>query len=435
MSTTIETLSSLERRLHMSLPAADIDKQVGDRIKKLATTFRMPGFRPGKVPLKLVAAQYAGQVRGEVLGDAVQKAFSEAVQGGKLRVAGYPKIEPKTGGASDQLEFSASFEVYPEISLGDITAQRIERRSLLVGDAEIDRTIESLRKQRATYESAARAAQTGDRVTVDFSGKVDGVEFAGGSGKDMVFTLGEKKMLPEFESGVTGRSAGEATSFPVTFPADYHSKDVAGKTATFEVTLTKVEAPRLPEVDGELAKQFGVADGDVTKMRGEIKENVEREVTQRLASMTKQKVMQSLIDSTKVEVPNALVELEQDRMVDNARADLTARGMKNVESMPIDKAMFKDQATRRVTLGLIVGEVIKQHELAAKPEQVRKLVEAHASTYEQPFEVIKWVYSQPQRLSEFEGLAVEENVVSWVLAKARVEDQPIGFDELMGVAS
>lgn len=437
MTSTIETVSSLERRLNMAVPRADIDKQVGERLKRLANTVRMPGFRPGKVPLKLVAQQYEGQVRGEVIGDVVQKAFTDAVQGQNLRVAGYPRIEPKEGAApgAESLEFSALFEIYPEVALGDIGAAKLERRSAAVTDAEIDRTLDSLRKQRATYSDAGRPAQSGDRVTVDFVGKIDGVEFEGGKGEGMAFVIGERRMLPEFEQGVTGRSVGESTQFPLTFPPDYHGKDVAGKTAYFDVTVAKVEAPQLPVIDAEFAKSLGVPDGDTAKMRAEIRDNVEREVRQRLAAMNKQKVMQALLDSTQVELPKSLVEMEQDRLVENARNDLAARGLKNVAEVPIDKAIFKDQAERRVSLGLIIGELIKQNQLQAKPEQVRKLVEEHARTYEQPFEVVKWVYSQPDRLAEFEGLAVEENVVNWVLGRARVEDVPIAFDELMGNAA
>ena len=436
MTNTIETVSGLERRLNMAVPRAEIDRQVGERLKRLANTVRMPGFRPGKVPLKLVAQQYEGQVRGEVIGDAVQKAFTDAVQTQNLRVAGYPKIEPKdaAGGSADAIEFSALFEIYPEVTLGDLANAGVERRTLTVGDAEIDRTIESLRKQRVTYEAVDRPSENGDRLTVDFTGRIDGVEFQGGAAKDFPVVLGEKRMLPEFEAALAGMRGGESKTFLVTFPADYHGKDVAGKTASFEVKVSKVESPRLPEVDAEFARSLGVADGDLAKMRGEIRDNVEREVRQRLASMTKQKVMQAILDSTKVELPKSLVEMEQDRMVENARADLARRGLKNVESFPIDKAIFKDQAERRVALGLVIGELIKHHSLAAKPEQVRKLVEEHARTYEQPFEVVKWVYSQPERLAEFEGLAVEENVVNWVLSKARVEAKPIAFDELMGNA-
>lgn len=433
--TNVETLSGLERRITMSVPLTQIDEQVGARLKNLARTVRMAGFRPGKVPLKVVAQQYGPQVRGEVIGDAVQKAFSSAVDAQKLRVAGYPKIERKEGGSADQLEFSATFEVYPEFALGDIGSVGLSRPTLTVGDAEVDRTIESLRKQRVTYQVVDRAAQADDQVTIDFVGTIDGVEFQGGKADDHAFVLGARRMLPEFEQNVIGAKPGESKVFPLQFPADYMGKEVAGKTAQFTVTIKKVEAPDLPAVDAAFAQSLGIADGDLAKMRAEIRENVEREVKQRLSSSTKQKVMQALLDTNKPEVPNALVEIEQSRLVDAARADLQQRGVKDVDKMPIDPSIFREQAIRRVTLGLILAEVVKQNQLSAKPEQVRKLVEDYARGFEQPFEVVKWVYSQSERLAEFEGLAVEENVVNWVLAKANVQDSPVAFEELMGSAT
>ena len=417
----------------MAVPVVEIDQQVDTRLKNLARTVRMPGFRLGKVPMKLVNQQYGPQVRGEVIGDTVQKAFSEAIQSQKLRIAGYPKIEPKTGEGqqADKMEFSATFEVYPEFALGDIATTPIERPILEVGEAEIDRTIESLRKQRARFESAERAAQSGDRATIDFVGKIDGQEFQGGSAKDFVFSIGERRMLPEFEAAVTGMSVGESKTFPLTFPSDYQGKDVAGKAAEFAVTVHKIEMPVPPVLDAEFAKSLGVSDGDLAKMRNEIKENVQREVKQRLANMLKQRVMQALLDTNKPDVPKALMEMEQARLVQSARADLQSRGLKDADKVPIDPSNFRDQALRRVSLGLILAEVVKQHHLNAKPEQVRKLVEEHARTFEQPFEVVKWVYSEPSRLAEFEGLAVESNVVEWVVSKANISDKPVVFEELM----
>ena len=433
MQPSVETLQGLERRLNMAVPVVEIDQQVDARLKNLARTVRMPGFRQGKVPMKLVTQQYGPQVRSEVVGDAVQKAFTDAVQSQKLRIAGYPKIQPKAAtGQSDQLEFSATFEIYPEFVLGDIASTPLERPVLEVGEAEIDRTIESLRKQRATFADAGRAARATDRVTIDFVGRIDGVEFQGGSATAFAFAIGERRMLPEFEAAVTGMSVAEIKVFPLTFPADYQGKDVAGKTAEFTVTVQKVEQAVLPAVDAEFAKTLGVQDGDLEKMRGEIKENVKREIRQRLSNMLKQRVMQALLDTNKPPVPNALIEMEQERLVQSARADLQQRGMKDVDKLPIDPGMFKEQALRRVNLGLILSEVVKQHGLAAKPEQVRKLVEEHARTFEQPFEVVKWVYSQPERLTEFEGLAVEANVVEWALEKAKVQEKPVVFEELMG---
>jgi trigger factor len=433
MQTSIEALSRLERRLNMAVPAEQIDREVEQRLRKLSRTVRMDGFRPGKVPLKIVAQHYGPQVRSEVIGDAVQKAFSEVIQEQKLKVAGYPRIERKEGGDEKQLTFSATFEIYPEVKLGDLAAATIQRPAHAVDDADVDRTIAILRKQRSGWEAVTRASQPGDRVTVDFTGRIDGNEFPGGRGIGMAVVLGEGRMLPDFESGLSGVSAGEHKTFPVVFPSDYPGKEVAGKTASFEVGVNKVEAPRPPAIDAEFAKSLGVADGDIAKMREEVRANVEREVRKRVESEVKQKVMQVLIDSTTLELPKSLVEIELQRMVQQARADLEARGVK-LEKLPVNPEALEAQARRRVALGLILGELVKSHDLGAKPEQVRALVTEHAQTYEQPFEVVRWVYSEPQRLSEFEGLAVELNVVGWVLERAKVEDKTISFDELMGAA-
>jgi len=434
MQTSIETLGKLERRLSMAVAAEEIEREVEQRLRKLSRTVRMDGFRPGKVPLKIVAQQYGPQIRSEVIGDAVQKAFTDVVRERNLRVAGYPRIERKEGGDEKQLAFSATFEVYPEIKLGDLAEAKIARPVHPVDDADIDRTIEILRKQRVTWDSAARPSRTGDRVTVDFLGRIDGNEFPGGKGSGMAVVLGEGRMLPDFETGLTGVQAGEQKTFPVNFPADYAGKDVAGKTAAFEIIVAKVEEPRIPELGPDFARMLGVADGDLAKMRAEVRTNVELEVKKRVEGDVKQKVMQALVDSTTLELPKSLVEIEMQRMVQQTRAELEARGVK-LEKLPIDPGALEERAKRRVALGLIVGELVREQSLGAKPEQVRALVTEHAQTYEQPFEVVRWIYSDQQRLSEFEGLAVEANVVKWVLERAKVEDQAIGFEALMGAAT
>lgn len=434
MQTNLETLGALERRLSMAVPAQDIDKEVDQRLKKLSRTVRMHGFRPGKVPMKIVSQQYGLQVRSEVIGDAVQKAFEEAVQANKLRVAGNPRIEPGKDEDATQLSFAATFEVYPEFKLGDISAVTIEKATLQVADADVDRTIEVLRKQRVSYAAADRAAQAQDKVTVDFIGRIDGVEFAGGKGTDMPVVLGEGRMLPDFEAGLTGVTAGQTKTFDVKFPDDYGNKELAGKTASFEIQVKKVEAPQLPAVDAEFAKALGVADGDLDKMRAEIRANVEREVKKRLEADIKQKAMQALIDSTPVELPKSLVQIETQRLVQSTRQDLEARGMK-MDQLPINPELFEAQAKRRVGLGLIIGELVAAKELAPKPEQIRALVEDYAQSYEQPTEMVRWLYSEQQRLAEFEGLAIEANVVAWVLNNAKVEEKAVSFDEFMNKAA
>ncbi|TSA15575.1 MAG: trigger factor [Betaproteobacteria bacterium] len=434
MQTSLENLGSLERRLNMAVAVDEIEKQVEQRLKKLSRTLRMAGFRPGKVPMKLVAQQYGPQVRSEVLGDAVQKAFGDAVREQNLKVAGYPRIEPKSGDTdAKSIEFSATFEIYPEVVVGDIGASKIERAALSVGDAEVDKTLQILRKQRQHFHQVERPAAAGDRITADFLGKIEGVEFTGGKASDFVFVLGEKQMLPEFESNALGLNAGASRTFELTFPADYHGKDVAGKTASFELTLKLVEEPHLPELDAEFARSLGVENGDLVQMRSEVKANIEREVKKRAQADLKSKVMQVLLDATKIDLPKALIEMETQRLVQAARAEMEARGMK-MEQLPINPEMFEQQAQRRVSLGLIIAELVGAHDLGAKPEQVRALVQEQAESYEQPDEVVKWIYSQPQRLSEMESVALEDNVVAWVLAHAKVEEKAVNFDEFMGKA-
>jgi len=429
----VENLGTLERRVSMALAADEIERKVDERLKKLARSVRMPGFRPGKVPLKLIAQTYGSQVRSEVLGDAVQKAFTDAVKEANLRVAGYPKIEKKDP-ASTALEFNATFEIYPEVRVGDLAGATIERPQLEVDDAAVEKTLQILRKQRTRFEPAARAARDGDRVTVDFRGTIGGEGFDGGKAENFSFTLGEGRMLPQFEAAARGMAAGEEKTFELTFPADYHGKEVAGKTASFTMTLKRIDEPRPPELDAEFAKALGVADGDLGKMRSEIRANVEREVKKRIESRTKEQALQALLAATPLEVPKALIGMEATSMAERAVADLKARGV-NPEQVPINPQAFEEAARRRVALGLVIAELARAEGLQPKPAEVRALVEQEAQSYESPAEVVKWFYMQPQRLSEMEALALETNVVKWVLTKAKVLDKPVAFDELMGAGS
>lgn len=431
MAANVKNLGTLERRLSMSVPVEEIERQVDERLKKLARNVKMPGFRPGKVPLKLVAQQYGPQVRSEVLGDAVQKTFSDAVKEQKLRVAGYPRIEKHDGGDDRALEFSATFEVYPEFKLGDVSSSIIERPQVTVDDAAVARTLEILRKQRTQFVAVTRAAQDGDRVAVDFEGTIDSVPFEGGKGTGFAFLLGEGRTLPAFEAAARGMSAGESKTFELTFPDDYQGKEVAGKAASFAIRMDKVDEPRQPALDAGFAKSLGVADGDLDKMRAEVKANVEREVHKRVEARLKGQALQTLLDATKIELPKSLVQMELQQLIERAAADLQARGVK-AEQMPLDPAAFEDSARRRVALGLIIGELARAEGLQPKPAEVRALIEQEAQGYESPAEVVKWLYMQPQRLSEMEGLALEANVVKWVLAKAQVQDKAVSFDEMMG---
>lgn len=426
--------SPLERRIDMTVPMADIEKDVAQRLKKMARNVKMPGFRPGKVPFRMVEQHYGAQARSEAIGEAVEKAFGEAVREQKLRVVGYPRIEAKEGADASLLAFSAVFEVYPDVKLNSVADRAIERPRLELGEAEVDKTLEFLRKQRTTYAETARAAEKGDRVTIDFTGRLNGEVFQGGQATDYVLVLGEGRMLPDFENGIVGLKAGEGRNFELTFPSDYPAAELAGKTVGFEVAVKGVEAPRLPAVDADFARSLGIADGDVAKMRAEIRANLENEVNKRIKARVKEQAMQALLDANPIDVPKALVEQEAESMAQAARQNLAERGV-DIKNMPVDAGWFTEQAERRVKLGLIIAEMMKEHALHARPEQVRALIDEQAQSYEQPEEVVRWYYAQPQRLAEMEALAIEENVTNWVVANARTTDKAVSFDELMGNAA
>ncbi|BBB66219.1 trigger factor [Undibacterium sp. YM2] len=444
MATAVETLDKLERRLTISFPVADVQSEVEKRLKQRARTAKAPGFRPGKVPMKMVAAQYGYQVETEVLNDKVGQAFAAAANENKLRVAGYPSIEPKSGSdvAEGSLAFDATFEVYPEITVGDLAVAEVEQVKSDVTDAEIDKTIDILRKQRVHFHvkgeqgahgdgGADQSAQNGDRATVDFVGKIDGVEFAGGKADGFAFVLGEGRMLPEFEAATIGLKVGESKTFPLAFPEDYHGKDVAGKTAEFTITLTKLEWAHMPEVDSEFAKMLGVEDGDLVKMRADIKDNLEREVRGRVKSKTKESVMDALVKVVEFDVPKTLVAQDSERLAEMTRQDMAQRGM-NVKDVPFPADLFNAQAERRVRLGLILAELVKANNLQATTEQIKAQVEDFAQSYEDPQQVVKYYFSDRNRLAEVEALVLEENVVNYVLGKAKVTDKVLPFDELMG---
>jgi trigger factor len=432
MQSNLETLNSLERRLSIVVSMQEVNTEVANRLKRLSKSVKIHGFRPGKVPVKIVEQQYGGQVRQEVLGDTIQKSFGDAVREQNLRVAGLPKIEVQSGDeTTEQFEYTATFEIYPEVELGDLTAISIEKPMVEVGDAEIDKTIDVLRKQRAVFEPVQRAAASGDQVKMDYRGTIGGEAFDGGTAEGNIVQLGEGRLLPDFENNVIGLSAGESKTFTMTFPEDYHGKEVAGKEAQFEITVEEVLEPRLPEIDAEFAKTLGIGDGDLEKMRSEIRANLEREVKRRTIAKVKDQVMKGLLDSTSIELPQALVEQEAERLAEQMKQDLQSRGL-NTENVPLPHEAFDDEARRRVQLGLIVSEVVSKHGLSAKPEQVKEVVEEQARAYEKPEEVRRWYYESPDRLREIESVVLESNLVEWVTGQAKVEDKPTAFDDLMG---
>jgi len=431
MQVNVQTLGALERRIDLSVPASEIDKEVSARLARLARTVRMPGFRQGKVPMKMVAATYGAQIQAEVLNDKIGAAFNDAVTGNKLRVAGAPRLEPRTVADSKDLEFSATFEVFPEVRIGELAGTEVRRAVCAVGEAEIDRTIEIMRRQRATYESVSRPAADHDRVTVDFAGSVDGNRFDGGSGSDFPFVLGQGRMLAEFEAAVRGMTVGEAKTFALTFPADYRATELAGKLASFEITLKRIEQPILPAVDAEFARSLGVADGDLAKMRSEIGANLEREVSGRLKARTKESAFAALLSVTRFDLPRALVQEEARRLIEAAREDLVRRGI-NAKEAPLPDEVFAAQAERRVRMGLLFAELVRSQGLGAQQQQIRKAIEALAQSYERPAEVIQWYLSDRERVATIESAVTEDNIVDWVLARARAVDAPVAFDELMG---
>jgi trigger factor len=433
MAVTVETLEKLERRITLTLAADVINNEVANRLKRLSRTVKADGFRPGKVPMSVVSQRYGYSVQYEVMNDKVGQAFEEATREAKLRVAGAPRITEKENAPEGQITFDATFEVYPEVKLGDLSTAEVERVATDVTDAAIDKTVDILRKQRRTFAQrpAGEAAGEGDRVTIDFEGKIDGVPFDGGKAEGFQFLIGEGQMLEAFEKAVRGMKTGESKTFPLQFPEDYQGKDVAGKEADFLVTVNKIEGQNLPVVDEAFAKSLGIADGTVDALRADIKKNLEREVKFRVLARNKGAVMDALVKTAELDLPSALVNGEIERMVEAARADLKKRGVKDAENAPIPAEIFKDQAERRVRLGLVVGELVRANNLSAKPEQLQAHIEEISQSYEKPAEVVRWYLSDRQRMAEVEGVVIENNVAEFVLGKAKVTDKALPFDELM----
>ena len=433
MTVNVETLDKLERKMTLTLPVGTIQNEVDSRLKRLARTVKMDGFRPGKVPMNVVAQRYGYSVHYEVMNDKVGQAFAQAANEAKLRVAGQPTITEKEDAPEGELAFDAVFEVFPDVRINDLTGVPVERIRAQVNEEAIDKTVEILRKQRRSFAQRAQgaAAAVDDRVTVDFEGKIEGEPFQGGKAEDFQFIVGEGQMLKEFEDAVTGMKAGESRTFPLAFPPDYHGKDVAGKTADFMVTVKKIEAAHLPEVNEQLAKSLGIADATVAGLRADIRRNLEREVKFRVLARNKAAAMDALIANSELDLPKSSVQAEIDRMVEGARADLKQRGIKDADKAPIPEEVFRPQAERRVRLGLVVAELVRANDLAAKPEQIKAHIEELAASYEKPAEVVRWYYGDNRRLADVEAVVIENNVTNHVLGKAKVEEKEVSFDELM----
>ncbi|WP_309638322.1 trigger factor [Methylibium sp.] len=433
MAVTVETLEKLERRITLLLSADTIRIEIESRLRRLARTVKADGFRPGKVPMSVVAQRYGSSVQYEVMNDKVGEAFNKAANEAQVRVAGMPRIAEREGAPEGEIAFDATFEIYPEVKLGDLSAAEVERVSTEVTEAAIDKTLGILRKQRRTFaqRAAAEGAADEDRVTIDFEGKIDGVPFDGGKAEAFQFMLGEGRMLEAFEKALRGMKSGESKTFPLQFPEDYQGKDVAGKEADFMVTLKKVEAQHLPEVNEAFAKSLGINDATVEGLRADIKKNLEREVKFRVIARNKAAVMDALVATAELDLPKALVQNEIDRLVANARAELKQRGIKDADKAPIPAELFQAQAEKRVRLGLVVAELVRSNQLQAKAEQITAHIEEMAQSYEKPEEVKRWYFGDQQRMAEVEAVVIENNVTDFVLGKAKVSDKSLAFDELM----
>ena len=436
MAVQVETLDKLERRITLVLPSETITGEVQTRLKRLARTVKADGFRPGKVPMSVVSQRYGYSVQYEVVNDRVGQAFAEATGQAQLRVAGAPRITQNEQAPAGQLAFDATFEVYPEVRIGDLAAAQIERVSTEVTETAIDRTIEILRKQRRTFglRAAAEGAVEGDRVTIDFEGKIDGEPFAGGRAEAFQFIIGEGQMLAQFDQAVRGMKVGESKTFPLQFPADYQGAEVAGKEADFMVTMKKCEAANLPAVDDAFAKALGIKEANVQGLRADVKSNLEREVKFRVLARNKAAVMEALSKAAELDLPNALVANETERLIAGAREDLKKRGVKEYETAPIPPEIFKPQAERRVRLGLVMAELVRSNNLQAKPQQLQSHIEEMSRSYEKPAEVMRWYLGDRQRMAEVEAVVIENNVAEFVLGKAQVTDKVLPFDELMSAA-
>ena len=431
---SVETVSALERRLNASIPQQVINSQVSDRLKNIGRNVKIAGFRPGKVPAKIVEQYYGAQARQEILGDALQRSFTEAAQSNNLKVAGFPKFEVKTKDLNaDQIEYSATFEVYPEVVVGDLSGEAIERQVYELTQADVDNTIATLRKQRATFEKVDRAARSEDRVHIDFTGTQNGEVFPGGAAKDYPLVLGAGGMLPEFEAAAVGMKAGETKSFDLTFPDDYRNKDVAGKKVKFTITLNRVEAAKLPEMDAEFARSVGIPDGDAGKLQDEIRSNLLSELSRRLKARNKDAAMDALLRVARFDVPKVLVDEEVQTLMQLTMQDMEARGIKT-KGVSLPPELFMERGEKRVKLGLILAHLVQKHNLTAQPEQIKSFIQEYAQSFDQPEEVIRWYASDPNRMQEVEHIVLEENVVTWALGQAKTVDKQAVFNELMGNA-
>jgi len=434
MSATVEIISKLERRMTVTVPMKPIEDEINQRISQLMRTAKLPGFRPGKVPAKMVQQQYGAQARDEALTNAVERSFSEGVESNKLRVAGYPNIEHKPFAEADkEFEYVATFEVFPEVEIGDLSKAKIERPVLEVAEADVKRTLDVLVKQRATFEPVKRAAKKGDKVKLGLSAAIDGNEVESTGDQTIDLVIGEGGRVPEFDDNLVGAKAGGEATFDITYPADHQPEQLAGKTVSYKVNFVEVAQAKLPEIDADFAKTLGVDDGDVEKMKAEIKESLSQEVSKRVRQNVKEQVFDALVSNAQFDLPNALLGMEIDRLMQMSRHNLQQRGV-DLANVTLEPSMFEQQARRGATLRLVLMHLVNENALQANADQVRAMVDQFSVSFERPEDVVRWYYDDVKRLDEPAALATEENVVNWVLAAAKVTDKKVKFDDLMGNA-
>ena len=434
MAAAVETISNLERRVTIKVPLASLEGEIRQRLIQISRTAKVAGFRPGKAPVGLVNQHYGDQVRDEVYSKAVETSFTETVETNKLRVAGFPNIQHKPfAEAATDFEYVATFEVFPEVKLGDLSKLQIEKPSLDIADADVDKTLDVLLKQRVSYEPVKRAAKKEDRVNVSLKASIDGQQVEDTAGRGMDLVLGELGRMAEFDDGLVGGKAGESKTFDITYPENHNPAQLAGKKVTYEVMFNTVSQPVLPKIDSEFAKSLGVADGDVVKMRAEVKLSIEQEAEKRVKARIKENVFQALVAEAALDVPKSLIGAEINRMMQMTAQNLQQRGMA-AKDIKLEPAMFEEQAKRSTALRLILSEAVNANKLQANADQVRAVVDTFANSYEKPQELVDWYYADVKRLDEPAALATEENVVNWVLEKAKVSAKKIKFDDLMAGA-
>ncbi|EDY85819.1 trigger factor [gamma proteobacterium HTCC5015] len=431
MQVSLETSEGLERKLTVEVPAETVAQALENQYQQIARSAKIPGFRPGKVPMSVVKKRYAGEARQDVVSNLIQSTLSEALTKEEVNPAGYPAIEKADLDDDDKLTYVAVFEVYPEIQLADPSKMKVEKLNSEIGESDIDEMVETLRQQRAEWNDVERASKEGDQVTIDFVGRVDGEEFEGGKGNDMPLVLGSGSMIDGFESQIEGMKGGDEKTIKVTFPEDYNKEDLQGKDAEFDITVQKVAEQALPEVDEEFAKAFGVEDGSTEKLRENLQNHMQRELTQTLKTQTKKQVMDALLEQNELQCPSALVDQEIQRLKEQAFQQFGGQAPIKLEEFPNEP--FQEEAERRVKLGLLVGEVVKQQEIKASPDKVKETLEQLAASYEDPQQVVDYYYENPQMLASVEAVVVEDQAVDWLMSQAKVKEETKPFSEVMKI--